>query len=142
MRKPIALCLCICLLVCLCACSSLPAVAEGQMRILVQMDVDSPAYGIHYEYALSGQAMGGGDIVYASGDALKKGEKLVITLSKENFPDNADLSKLQIDLSVIGPNQEETPATPQIAFAGEYKREYQINITGSEEQGFVCALQE
>lgn len=76
--------------------------------VSVNVDCEN-VYGIHIEYLLGGEAMGGKSQVYANGGVLTRGDKLIFSFLLGDFknPEKLNEKTLQIEFYAITENEME-----------------------------------
>lgn len=91
----------------LCGCSYKNSKTE-QFAVSVNINLDD-VYGVHCEYLLGDEAMGGKSLVLADGGVLNRGEELIFSFLPEDFENPVELSKkpFQIEFYVITENEKE-----------------------------------
>lgn len=92
-----------------CSCRDKSRVPQTDaFTVSVNIDCDD-VYGIHIEYLLGGEAMGGKSQVYANGSVLTRDEELIFSFLPENFKNPEELSEkpLQIEFYTITENERE-----------------------------------
>ena len=121
----------------LCGCSHSAGEKESKVQILNQCS--SEIYGIHLEYYLGEQAVGGQMISYnpKMDGPLQTEEAFAIALSQNDFPNGADLSAFGMELFVVTRSQEERPVGKRPDFAAEFDPVYPFARKGDEQKGFA-----
>ncbi len=117
----------------------------NSFTIEVTFDTDTPVYGLEYALMLEGKTVLSGGCVNADGKTpLEKTQTLAV--SRWDLPQNADLSALDLDLSVLlTPEDESGQAKTQnvtfydsakdvwsVAFGGKYS----VTVSGNKRAGF------
>ena len=130
------------MVLCLSACDYQPA--EGPSFSLdVVNNCQSDIYGLHYEYYLDGQPIGGA-IVRVANTAmipLPSGNTTVLTFTPADFPTGADLSTFQLELFVVMEDNIEIAVSPLLELAAQYGQQYQFTLSGSNADGFAISYQ-
>lgn len=61
---------------------------------------------------------------------------LKMIFTEKDFPEDYDLSKFEIEISVLDKEMKESEPTDVISWAAEYGKSYNIRVGGSFEDGF------
>lgn len=113
-----------------------PAATEA-FYLNVANQCSDAVMAIHYEYALAGQPVGGGDVQNSEGQPLSRGETLSLDFTPQHFPEGADLSSFTVQLSVVLDDGAEHPVGGPIALAASYGQSYAYGLTGNRNVGFA-----
>lgn len=123
----------------LCACVDIGNPIEANDNAFLvgfHVDCNEDVYGIHFEYYLDGVPAGGGLTGNASGSKITTGDVLAKDFIPDDFPENADLSRFQLEIFVVDENGEEYPCNSVLNMAVAYGNTYDLSITGSYKDGF------
>ncbi len=132
----------------LAACTNSPAsnddltnsVEDNAFEIAITNNCDTEIYGIHQEYYVAQEPIGGGDVTIAEGVPLKAGETIPFTFTSQDFPNDTDISLFEIEIFVILKDKKEQAAQQTVAIDAQFGNVYDISLTGNETDGFSIAL--
>ena len=111
------------------ACSnSIPRVNDNEIYLDIALNATSVIYGVHYEYYLDENPIGGGGTSNANGSAFTKGEQLSVQFLEDHFPSNVDLSGLSIEFYIVNEDGTQTPVKNKISIEADYGNRYSIEI--------------
>lgn len=124
-----------------CSAFQSPFLEEDDLFSLsVTQNTDTAISGIHYEYSITDDACGGGEVYNADHSLLSPGEVLYLSFTASDFPENSDLSGFSIQFFIIDEAGSELPADEPlyISVTGEYS--YTVSLEGNAEDGFRAVL--
>jgi len=110
---------------------------EPLFSIVVANQCNEEIYGLHFEYELDGQPMGGGGIRNANNSPIEKGDTLTNDFISADFPENADLQSFSNQYYVILANDEEIQAGEEITLNPEKGSTYPLLLEGNPADGFT-----
>ncbi|MGN1472559.1 MAG: hypothetical protein ACI4WZ_00675 [Eubacteriales bacterium] len=132
------------------ACSSTsndttPRVADDEIALDIRLDIKEDIGLLVVDYEANGTS-GSGGTSNADKSLLKRGERILYTLSKQNFDDPADVENLSVKFTVIteyvDPNYdnvypaEYTKPMDAISLKGKFGEAYHITIRGDKTNGY------
>lgn len=128
----------------LCGCADEGAGGrEDAFRLSIMNDCEGEIYGVHIEYALDGEPTGGG-VTGAVGlgkvQPIERGDDMTWEFDERDFPEQADLTGLSVEVYVVLAGEKELLADGTLAFSAEYGRDYFASLSGSEEAGFSVSM--
>ena len=146
MKKHAAfLSLCFVALLALAACggnSGRAGDAADSFTAAVTNRAEEEILGLHLEYRIGGEPLGGGEVLLANGGPVPAGETLLWTFGPENFPPETDPSDFSMEIFVILPDRSQVPCGGLISFAARYGEEYAYTLLGDFHQGFSLTAEE
>lgn len=116
------------------------ASTENEFYVNFTNNTADELYFIHMEYAIDGIPCGGGGTGNADGSMVSIGEKFSCGFIPRDFPENADLSKFQIQLFLLDANETEYPVENIIEIHASYGNTYEISLTGNTTEGYTAHL--
>ncbi|EDS73046.1 hypothetical protein ANASTE_00762 [Anaerofustis stercorihominis DSM 17244] len=93
-------------------------------------------YGLHYEYFIDGNQIGGGNVENADNSILDKNEILTNEFYPEDFQENTDLSKFSIKYYLKLKDKREIPCNNIIKLNVKYNETYKLILLDSGKNGF------
>lgn len=121
-------------------------VDENRFDVAIINNCDTEIYGVHYEYHLAKTPIGGGDVRRSPVTAYETGEIINCLFYTDGFPENADLSSLEIEIYVILDNAEDNYQQQlvgeNIVLDAEFGNGYCYSLTGNEADGFSVAAED
>ena len=119
--------------------SAAPKAAEDSFLVSVTNDSDVPWKGLHFEYYLDREPIGGAAVEAYSQPEFAVGESLTKDFIPRDFPENAELSGFGLEVFVMHADGTETLAEPVVELKAEYGVEYDYRIQGNEKEGFTIS---
>lgn len=113
---------------------------EEIFYVSVIQNTEDEVYGIHYEYYIDGEAIGGCMVRNADNSYIEKNDILTKDFSKYDFPKGRDLSKLYIQFFIAAENGNETGTVNPIKISAEYGKRYTVVIEGNYKDGYAAKL--
>lgn len=104
-----------------------------EFYIILHQEAEKPLYGVHYEYYVKDTPIGGAEIVgIENGNVIpiEPGETISLQFNKRDFPENADLNTLSVELYIIDQFGNETKAENDIKLSADYGNNYDFILTG------------
>lgn len=135
MRKLIYIILILLCLSALTACTN-DKNTKDTFSISIKNKSDKEIYGLHYEYFIDGNPIGGGNVENADDSILDKNEVLTNEFYPEDFPENTDLSKFSIKYYLILKDKREIPCNNIIKLNVKYNKTYKLILLDSGKNGF------
>ncbi len=108
--------------------------------LMLSNNCKSDIYGYRIEYYLDGKPTGGQSVTHADESKLSKNQDMKVTFYENNFPDEADISAFQIEISVMDKDFNESEPTNIVEISAEYGKKYEISVSGSFKDGFTAEL--
>lgn len=105
--------------------------------VVVEAQADERFHGLHMEYALAGDATGGGVVTNADGSEIQPAQRFYWEFLPEDFPEGADLSGFSVAYYVVLADGTELPCGDVLAFSAAYGEEYHLLLTGNARDGFA-----
>lgn len=137
-QKLLAMLLCASLGCAMCACT--PRLhQEDELCVQVICHSGAGVHGLHDEYALGAEPMGGGIIQNADGAPVAYGESVTILLGEADFVRGADRSQCTLCLWVVDAQGKEMPVRGEIVLDARQVSTHTFVLTGNAEMGF-CVL--
>ena len=126
----------LCLLGSVAGCGAKTAPAGDGFEIFIQNDTGVDLAEIQIDFSLGEGTLGSAAGCHADGTPMKPGETMDFELLREYFPENADLSLLQIQVTARNAEGLETEAHFPVKIDAAYGNSYQISLTGNAEDGY------
>lgn len=107
---------------------------DEEFRIVIHQDTESAIYGVHCEYYIEDTPIGGTEaVIVGNGDVIpiEPGDTISFPFYKQSFPENADLSKLLVEIYVMHQSGNETKTENDIDLSADYGNKYEFSLTGS-----------
>lgn len=130
---------------------SIPAPADDEIQLLIQLDVKEDIGLLVVDYDLNGVG-GSGGTSNANKSLIKHDELIVYTLEREYFGDIAEDGVIAVQFTVIteyeNPNYENiysaenTMTMNAIYLDADFGKSYSIAISGDKTDGYTAVLQE
>lgn len=123
------------LLICFMAGCGTRTVPPGERFVVsVINETGADVYAIRLAYALGSKTLGSVEGCHADNSPIKPGDSMSFEFLREDFPENADLSQLSLQLQAFDPHHNaSTPKIP-ITVAAVYGGSYEIRLSGSHAQ--------
>ena len=126
----------------LAGCSAHTVPPEERFVIFCNNDTATDIAAIQIDFSLGGDTLGSVVGSYADGTPIKPGDAMDFEFLPEDFPEHADLSQLQIGLTVRDMEGSEKTARTPVNIGAAYGEFYQISITGNAADGYDAQLME
>ena len=109
---------------------------EKRFTLKLYNDCKDDIYGYHVEYYLDEKPIGGTVGQNADESEISGKYALQLAFYESYFPEGADLSKFQFEISVLDGEMRESEFTEVVELAAEYGKSYDIRVNGSFDEGF------
>ncbi len=109
---------------------------ENTFYVSIANQCDSEIYGLHYEYYLGEEPIGGGFVTYASNKPIRENDVLSEDFIAAYFPEDSDLSAFRTEVFVILEDGQESSAGEPLAIDADYGQVYNFSLYGSDSEGF------
>lgn len=110
---------------------------ESLFSIVVTNQCNEEIYGLHFEYELDGQPIGGGGVRNADNTPIDKGDTLTNDFIPADFPENADMQSFSIQYYLILANDEEIQAGEEITLSPAKGSTIPLILEGNHTDGFT-----
>ncbi|NLW70796.1 MAG: hypothetical protein GX061_06930 [Eubacteriaceae bacterium] len=97
-------------------------------------------YGVHIEYLIGGEPMGGRFMGYADNSEIRKGEVFHDEYLKGDFKEGSDISEMEIFVFAVTEDQSELSAGEKIPVKAALNTKQALILSGDPEQGFTAQL--
>lgn len=121
-----------------CACSQSESDTDNGDSITISIlnNSSSDVYAMHIEYYISDEPAGGVYSCNADNSKLSYNSKTVFQLLKNDLPEDAAISDIEIELFLVDKLGNETPAWELLSINAVYGGSYEFVLTGSFANGF------
>lgn len=121
-------------------CGAKTVPAEERFVIFCNNDTATDIAAIQIDFSLGGDTLGSVVGSYADGTPIKPGDAMDFEFLPEDFPENTDLSLLQIQIKVHTVQGEKKSVQSPVAVNIAYGKFYQISLTGNAADGYDAQL--
>lgn len=109
---------------------------ERRFTLELYNDCKCDIYGYQVTYMLDGKPVGSMGASNADESEISDVFALKMIFTEKDFPEDFDLSKFEIEISVLDEEMGESEPTDVISWAAKYGESYNIRVSGNFEDGF------
>lgn len=144
MKKVILTIVSLLVLISLSGCGGVREVVYGEDEFGIKFvnDTAGELSEINYQYGIDGESCGGGGVCHADNSMIKVGEEFWKEFISDDFPEEADVSKFQIQFTLLDDDQKEYVVENIVEINAAYGNTYCILLSGSAEEGYTASIEE